>query len=225
MLSDELDEVSELMELIGTIARLQVQRRSPKMGERPRRWYDPSPLVQRSALTVTPSGVVGEGADGQRIVDVHNREHPDTKFVRDNAVSVGFTEHYRRMRARFADHLADGVAGENILVASDHAYLDDDLAGGLVIETGGGQRVLLEQIRVAEPCVEFSRFALQVPPETPSDGVVREALDFLRRGLRGFYASYAGAPVTLRVGDRVYLAGDAAPSLAAGFARQGAPSP
>ena len=42
------------MELIGTIVRLQIQRSSLKLGERPRRWFDPSPLLEVPALSLSP---------------------------------------------------------------------------------------------------------------------------------------------------------------------------
>jgi len=194
------------MQQIGTVVRLQVQRSSPKMGEKPRRWYDPAPLVVVEALSIAPAGVVGLVAQGERLVDVHHRDHPASKNQDVNAVSVGFTAHYARMRERFGEHLVEGVAGENILVQAEQSFVDDALQDGLVIETRDGQRLALERIMVAEPCVEFTRYALQLPRDAPSDGAVAEALEFLRHGTRGFYASYAGAPVTVRAGDRVFLA-------------------
>src|SRR5437867_10710652 len=100
------------MDLIGTIVRLQIQRSSLKLGERPRRWFDPSPLLEVPALEVSPDGVVGLLHDGTRIVDVHNREHPQSKHGSGNGISVGFTSHYAQMRARLGERLVNGIAGE-----------------------------------------------------------------------------------------------------------------
>jgi hypothetical protein len=78
-----------------------------------------------------------------------------------------------------------------------------DLAGGLVVETIDGS-IGIGQIRVAAPCVEFSRYALDVPLDETPDRRVTEALVFLNDGMRGFYASVE-AIATFRVGDRVYF--------------------
>jgi hypothetical protein len=67
------------MELLGKIVRLQIQRSTLKPGERPYRWYDPAPLLDVPALAVEPSGVFGLTDSGERIVDVHNVEHPKSQ--------------------------------------------------------------------------------------------------------------------------------------------------
>jgi hypothetical protein len=41
-------------------------------------------------------------------------------------------------------------------------------------------------------------------PDARTDRTVAEALGFLDGGMRGYYASYRGDPVTIRPGDRVY---------------------
>ena len=195
------------MELIGTIARLGVQQAALKAGQKPRRWYDPAPLRAVPCLRLTPDGVVGHTEAGEAIVDVHHRAHPASRNRGHNGVSIGFTAHYDRMRRRFGPHLADGVAGENLLVRTDRAIEEAALREGLLVETDPerGGEVWLERVAVAEPCVEFTRYALRLPPDTPSDEAVAQALQFLRHGTRGYYAVYAGPPATLRLGDRVYL--------------------
>jgi hypothetical protein len=182
------------MEVIGRIVRLQVQESSLKVGERLRRWYDPAPIRAVSSLTLDENGVVGWAATGETILDVHNATHPATKNrAGSNGISVGFTSHYGAMRARFGDHLADGIAGENILVATERLFTEDDFASGIQIETTGGAFVRLEEIIVAEPCV------------APADPAVTDALNFLREGVRGFYATHRGAPATIAVGARAFL--------------------
>jgi hypothetical protein len=61
----------------------------------------------------------------------------------------------------------------------------------------------LDEVMAAEPCVEFSRFALHQPDDAPSDEAVAEALRFLQGGMRGFYAVYRGEPAVLRLGARL----------------------
>jgi hypothetical protein len=193
------------MQLIGTVARLQIQVSSLKIGVSPRR-YDPSPLHAVSTMEITPAGVVALDEDGTRTIDVHNQDHPASKNVRGiNGVSLGFTSHYAAMCERFGSHLTDGIAGENILIETDRSFAEPDLADGLIIAGGNGQRVTLAQIVVAAPCVEFTRFALRFPDDARPDKSVTDCLQFLHNGRRGFYATYSGAPQTIRRGDRVYL--------------------
>lgn len=195
------------MQLIGPIVRLQVQPRSLKVaGPRGER-YDPTPLRAVSSLLLGPAGALGALA-GERLLDVHHRDHPETKHRPDrNAVSVGFTSHYAAMRQRLGDHLADGLAGENILVQSDRLVEPVELAGGLVIQTRRGAALRLAAVRVAEPCIPFTRFGLQAPADAPVDESVQATLRFLRGGMRGFYASVdrtAETATEVRLGDLVY---------------------
>lgn len=194
------------MKPLGEIVRLQVQQSSLKVGERPLRRYDPASLLAVAALTLDEGGVTGWTVDGERVADVHHRDHPASKH-RDgtNGVSVGFTGHYAALRDRFGAHLTDGLAGENILVASDRRWVVDDLRDGLVIAAAGGARLHLERVIVADPCVEFTRYALCYPESARTDRAVTEGLIFLGAGLRGFYAAYRGVPARIAVGDRVYL--------------------
>ena len=195
------------MEHIGPIVRIQVQQSSLKLGQAPRRWYDPSPLRAVPELILSASGVVGRTEDGQTIVDVHHRDHPASKNRGgDNGLSLGFTPLYAQMRTRFGPHLEAGVAGENILVETADTLTEEDLAGGVVVAGEDGRRVDLRRIMVAAPCVEFSRFALRFPAGDRPDQTVTEALRFLDGGTRGYYATYAGEPTVVRVGDRVFLA-------------------
>jgi hypothetical protein len=196
------------MRLIGRVTRLQVQQASLKVGEKPRRRYEPAPLLSVPALTLEPGGVVGHPASGDSVIDVHHREHPASKHVGGtNGISVGFTAQYAAMRSRFGDHLWDGVAGENVIVDAERPITGADLADGLLIETTDGRRARLTDLVPAEPCVEFSRYALGLDDEAPSDERVSAALRFLRDGTRGFYARCEGEPTEIRVGDRVYLPG------------------
>ena len=216
------------MDLIGTIVQLQIQRSSLKLGERPRRWFDPAPLLSVAALELEPGGVVGLTEQGERIVDVHNRRHPESRFGKDNGLSFGFTSHYERMRERLGEAMSNGIAGENVLVRTERAFDRADLPPELILETASGH-VELTGARVAEPCVEFSRYALgyrgapgqdlvaaalydaaasaDFAPNASGrpDPTVKETLIFLRRGMRGYYATYTRGATVLRVGDRLLI--------------------
>lgn len=192
------------MRTIGTVTRLQIQRSSLKTGEKPDRVYDPAPLLPVPRLAVTPDGVLGAGADGGWLVDVHHRAHPETKNEDGlNGVSVGFTSHYATMRDRFGDRIVVGCAGENIIVAADRAFTYDDLAGGLaIVATDGPERVRLRVLQVAHPCRPFTGWALgggRVAAE-----VLKSHLQFLDGGTRGFYCVGEGSG-TVAVGDRLVL--------------------
>ena len=60
----------------------------------------------------------------------------------------------------------------------------------------------------AEPCVPFTRFCLRLGVTDRDTAHVKDCLQFLRKGMRGFYANYAGtSSVVLGLGDRVLLRG------------------
>ena len=189
------------MHELGRIVRLQVQRASLKTGEKPTRVYDPAALLAVARLAVGPDGTLGEGPDGSWVVDVHHRAHPHTKNP-DGAhgVSVGFTSHYALMRQRFGDHLTPGCAGENILVETTGRVALDDLARGVACVAADGQEVVrLEVLQVAHPCRPFSGWALGGRVETE---VLKDTLQFLDNGTRGFYCVGLGAGI-VAVGDRL----------------------
>lgn len=176
------------MELIGTVVRLQVQRSRLKVGPATTRVYNPEPLQQVAALELTTRGVVGDG-----IVDVHHADHHDTRNVKlRNGLSVMTVSRYRVLRERFGPHVVDGIAGESILLDTEHL---EDLTGDLV----------LDEIPVtsepAPPCVEFSRFVIgrdagDVGPE------VLATMAELGDGARGYYLT-TKATATLRAGSRL----------------------
>lgn len=194
------------MRLIGTIVRLHVQESSLKVGDKPRR-YDPAPIQSVPVLSVSSAGVVGLTENGKTILDVHHRDHPASKNRRgENGISLGFTGHYREMRQQFGLHLADGIAGENILIEADQQFQVEELAAGVVLEGSPDRQLNLRPVIVAAPCVEFSRYALTFPDDARPDATVTEALRFLDAGMRGFYATYEGEPAVIEVGAQVFLA-------------------
>lgn len=196
------------MRLLGEIVKLQAQIESLKVGVAPRRRYDPAGIREVPRLSLSEDGVHGWTLDGDPIPDVHNQSHPTSKNrAGSNGISICFTSHYGAMRERFGDHLHNGVAGENILVAlcGDSGLLsEDNLRAGVVIETANGERIQLEQVIVAAPCVEFARYAMRFPDDARPDRTVTEAVQFLDDGMRGYYAAYRGPAVTITLGDRVF---------------------
>jgi hypothetical protein len=150
--------------------------------------------------------VLGLVENGETIVDVHHHDHPTSKNRGgENGISLGFTGHYLAMRQRFGQHLADGIAGENILIEANRQFHVGELAAGVVVEGTAARRLELRPVIVAAPCVEFSRYALRFPEGARPDATVTEALRFLDAGMRGFYATYEGEPAVIEVGSRVFL--------------------
>jgi len=193
------------MQPIGHIIRLQAQTSPLKLGQKPYRVYDPAPIRATPALRLTGEGVIGLD-DGQAFVDVHHARHPQSRRRGEtNAISFNFTAHYRRMRDRYGPRLADGVAGEGILIASDHIWTEEALQPGLVIVTRSGEQVRLHHIIVAAPCAPFSRFALALDAHAPSE-MIKETLQFLDGGTRGFLAQLDGHEAEIQVGDSVFVA-------------------
>jgi hypothetical protein len=193
------------MRTIGTVTRLQIQRGSLKRGEKPTRVYDPAPLLAVPALNVTPDGALGGSPheEGTWIVDVHHRTHPATKNEDGlHGISLGFTSHYEAMRERFGNRLVVGCAGENIIARADQRFTYDDLAGGVaILAPDGRERVRLRVLQVAHPCRPFTGWALgrQVEPDE-----LKESLQFLDGGMRGFYCVSEGTG-TVALGDSVAL--------------------
>ena len=181
------------MRVIGPIVRLQVQRSSLKTGEKPNRTYDPRPLLPVPALAVHPDGACG-AADGGWVVDVHHRAHPATKNEDGlHGLSVGFTSHYAEMRERFGAHVAVGVASEKIIVDTDRHVTWDDMAPGCaVLDAGGRELVRLRVLQPAHPCRPFTGWALGGRVEA---AVLKEHLQFLDDGMRGYYAVAEGTAV------------------------------
>lgn len=196
------------MRELGRIKQVQVQRSSLKPRKRLSRYYDPAPLLVVESLELTPDGVFGITTNGNRVIDVHHRDHPMThNHHRTNGVSLGFTSHYKTMRTQFGEHIVDGCAGENILIETDAIISLADLGDRLAIqseETGG--LVYLTKLKVAAPCVEFSQYAANHGLPLAA-APLKATLQFLNHGRRGFYARAEAqeTPVLVKAGDRVYV--------------------
>ncbi len=198
--------MAEIMREIGRVKQVQIQRSSLKRGEKPNRIYDPAPLLVVDNVAINAHGVTGLMADGGQIIDVHNAQHPNTKNSGVNGVSVNFTGHYREMRNQYGAHLADGIAGENILIEADRKFSLADLGVRLAFENAHtGEVAYLDDLIVAAPCVEFSHYVnkanLESSPLSPDQ--LKATLQFLNDGIRGFYAT-PFSTATIQAGDRVF---------------------
>jgi hypothetical protein len=190
---------------LGRIVRLQLQKSSLKIAAEPEERYDPAALWSVPDLTLGAEGASTLLPNGDIFLDIHNAGHLQTKNnKRQNDLSIGFTAHYAAMRGRYGDHLSDGIAGENILVAIDRPVTLDELKDGVVIRAAG-KDLPLGKLRIALPCSPFSKFASRsTEPET-----VKGALQFLSEGIRGFYCAFEGSePITIALGDEVFAAVD-----------------
>jgi len=191
------------MRELGRIVRLQIQRSSLKTGEKPRRSYDPAPLLAVDRVAVGPEGVLGESADGAWLVDVHHRAHPRTKNEDGvHGVSLGFTSHYALMHERFGERITLGCAGENIIVETTGRITVEDLdAGVALLAPDGRELVRLDVLQVAHPCRPFTGWALGGTVEAD---VLKEQLQFLDGGTRGYYCRGVGSGI-VSLGDRVVV--------------------
>ena len=196
------------MHEIGRIKLLQVQQSRLKVKQQPYGYYDPTLLLTVKSLLLSPDGVIGVTTDGRQVIDVHHVEHPASRNHKGvNGVSVGFTSHYEAMRSKFGDHVADGCAGENILVEAENILRLADLGKRLVIQMQNtGELIYLTRLKVAAPCVEFSLFVASHGMALPANQL-KETLQFLDGGKRGFYATAEGQSdeMLVRTGDRVFV--------------------
>lgn len=185
-----------------TIVRLQVQRSPLKPGRAPARWYDPTPLQSVAALELSDDGGIGVTAAGERVLDVHNRTHPQSRDPKGRSgFSVMGTGDYLALRKTYGQHLADGIAGESAVVDAPDGLAGSDFPEVMTIRTHDGP-LELHGFRVADPCVEFTRFCLQRPPDSPVDQTLKDTLKALDGGARGYKGSATSAGI-VRLGDTI----------------------
>src|SRR5688572_18481293 len=123
------------MQQIGVVKLVQIQTGVIKQGQKPNTYYEPSYIQVVDELLISPIGVIATNSDGMKIVDIHHRDHPGTRFNgRDNGVSIGFTRHYDLMRSKYGERIREGVAGENIIIEAAQPYSIEELGKGLVFE-------------------------------------------------------------------------------------------
>jgi hypothetical protein len=193
---------------LGTVKLVQVQPAGLIIETPEGYYYDPSRRVEVDCLQITPRGIEAITPQGERVLDIHHKDHPETRYLGDDDVSINFTSHYDAMRARFGVHMVDGVAGENIIIEHDQEVWLPDLGQKLAIENEAtGHRVLLEVKDFAAPCEEFSHFAARSQHKHLPTDKLKATLQFLSNGRRGFLLvlNKGQANATVQPGDRVFV--------------------
>jgi hypothetical protein len=187
-------------EFLGTVARLQVHPDFVLQDER----YDPGRLLVTDRVSVTDGGVVGRREESW-VVDVHHAAYPGRSAGRPRPVSVGFTPAYDKMRGRFGETAALGVAAENIIVDTTRMPSIDDLRSGLIVRNAAGLELTLGEAMVATPCREFTSYLLGLPYKA-EEAEISVDRDFLRNGMRGYiFTADAKEPFEINLGDKVFV--------------------
>lgn len=197
-----IDQIREL----GKVKLVQVQPSGMVIDTPSGKFFDVSRRVEVDSLIITALGIEADTAAGEHVLDIHHINHPD-KAYKDDLVSIGFTSHYAAMRQRFGEHMQDGAAGENIIIAYDGEVWLDDLGQQVGIEnTQTGQQTLLDILRIATPCNEFSHFAASSQHARLPAMELKSTLQFLNNGRRGFLLALAEGQetATIQAGDRVF---------------------
>jgi MOSC domain-containing protein YiiM len=169
--------------------------------------YDPSRRVEVERLQITPQGIEAVTPQGERVLDIHHKDHPESRYLGGDDVSINFSSHYDAMRAQFGEHMVDGIAGENIIIEYEQEVWLPDLGQQIIIENlDTSVRVLLEVEEFAAPCEEFSHFAARSQHERLPADQLKTTLQFLNNGRRGFLLVLAEgqAEATVQPGDQVY---------------------
>ncbi|UFU04999.1 hypothetical protein [Ruania halotolerans] len=189
------------------IVRLQIQTAPMKPGRPPLRVYSPQVLQQVDRLRLTPRGGYGEWRDhtgARSTMDVHHGDHPLSRDPKATAgITVMGTGDYLALRERYGAHLVDGVAGESILVDASAGLAGLAFPEEFTISTVRGP-LRFAGGRVADPCVEFSRFCAGENSSASASVAVTRAKAELGGGARG-YRARALTDGTVAVGDLLLL--------------------
>ncbi len=178
------------MKTIGRVVRVQSQREPLKIGkiegEEDYRTYRTEPILTMARLQLTPDGVIGVKESGETMTDAHNLHHPQTRYTGNNFISFGFTHHYAIMQERFGPHIEEGMAGENIIIEADDqsgVFVPSSQIG--IQSAATGEILFLDAVIPAPPCAPFTYFCAQARLKGKD---MKEALQFLDKGVRGYYA-------------------------------------
>lgn len=198
--------MTDQMRELGQVRLVQVQPAGMVIETPAGDFYDVTRRVEVERLLITALGIEADLANGEHVLDIHHMEHPD-KAYKDDLVSIGFTSHYAAMRERFGEHMQDGTAGENIIIASDREIWLEDLGQQVLIENAEtGQQTVFEILRIARPCNEFSHFVANSQHARLPAAELKSTLQFLDHGRRGFLLALAEgqSACTVQAGDRVF---------------------
>ncbi len=170
-------------------------------------YYDPSRRVEVDRLIINARGIEANTPEGEHVLDIHHIDHPKKAYGNDDLVCIGFTSHYKAMRTRFGEHIVDGVAGENIIIECEQEIWPEDLGQKIVFENQEtGRRALLDVVSIAAPCEEFSHFAANSQDEHLPADKLKDTLQFLGNGRRGFLLVLNDnqEPAIVLPGDKVF---------------------
>lgn len=169
--------------------------------------YDATRRLEVDRLEITSLGIEATNQAGERVLDIHHISHPDKAYDNDDLVCIGFSSHYEAMRARFGEHMVDGIAGENIIIETEEEVWLQDLGQGIAIENQDTKsKTRLDIISFASPCQEFSHFAMKSQDAKLPANELKATLQFLNNGRRGFLLVMREGqpPAVVRQGDRVF---------------------
>ena len=103
--------------------------------------------------------------------------------------------------------MIDGIAGENIIIDYDQEIWTDDIGQQIAIKNAETcQQALLDFVKFAAPCNEFSHFAAKSQHESLPAADLKSTLQFLNNGRRGFLLvlSEGQKTATIQPGDSVF---------------------
>ena len=198
----------EKLNLLGYVKLTQLQPTGLIVNTPSGEFYDPSRRLVVDSLQISPLGIEAITPDGEHVLDIHHIDHPDKKYDNDDLVCIGFSSHYAAMRARFGEHMIDGIAGENIIIQAEKEIWPEDLGQRLGFESSEtGDITFLDVVKFAAPCEEFSHFAAQSQHQHLPAAELKATLQFLGNGRRGYLLvlSDGQEPAIVQPKDRVFV--------------------
>lgn len=196
--------MTETWRELGPIILLQIQLKPLKEGDQHRVYLPHDALYSVDSFQLSKAGITAS-INGQTVYDTHHMNHPFSRYRQSNPVSIGLTSHYQHMQSRFGSHITLGIAGENIIVETDETLHENTLTQGVALHGTEGM-IILDGVFGIPPCKPFSKFCLNIPDEQGEPDIVKETLQFLMGGTRGFCAEPLDDGVfTVRVGDHLWV--------------------
>ena len=200
--------MAETMRELGRVMLVQVQPSGLIIETPSGYFYDVSRRLEVDSLKITSLGIEATSPEGEHVLDIHHISHPGKAYDNNDLVCIGFTSHYEAMRARFGEHMVDGAAGENIIIERADEIWIEDLAGGIAIENQDtGRLAILDLISIAAPCNEFSHFVNRSQDERLPPDKLKETLQFLGNGRRGYLLVLRDGQeaATVQRGDKAFV--------------------
>lgn len=200
--------MADTLQELGCVKLVQVQPNGLIIETPSGYFYDVSRRLEVDQLQITSLGIEATTVGGEHVLDIHHISHPDKAYDNDDLVCIGFTSHYEAMRSRFGEHMVDGSAGENIIIECGDEIWPEDLGNGIAIENQNtGQLAILDLVSFAAPCNEFSQFVNSSQQERLPPDKLKETLQFLGNGRRGYLLVLRDGQETASVqrGDKAFV--------------------